>query len=213
MKRNFESTGPNWTNEQVFERWGDDNTVYFMNVPDQLMLMTQPFPLDMDPMGDGNGNRSFKDHLIVAPQGQQVTSFLCQESSNTTRTFLLPPGSSAKVFLDAWSHYQTVPFLVTAAGENGAPVKYAWYLTNYLPIPTHGANATSGEGITESGAVCPPSMNGSVESGEFVKFYKYGCFEINKRVFFRFGSTHFENFGSYKPKPKRRIPCVTKDKR
>lgn len=34
MKRNFggvQQNGP-WTNQQMLERWGDDNTVYFVNV-------------------------------------------------------------------------------------------------------------------------------------------------------------------------------------
>jgi hypothetical protein len=175
MRRNFDATvqpvkgcpGPaTWTNEQIFERWGDDNTVYFLNVPDQIMLMTGPAPLDMSDVGDGNGNRSFKESVFYVNPGEQMTSFLCEETKTTTRTFSLPPQASAKVFVDAWEHYQTVPLLVTASGEKGAQVHYEWQFYNYIPIQTGSCRSTHGNGTTESGGVsCPPSMNQSVQHG------------------------------------------------
>lgn len=118
----------------------------------------------MDQVGDGNGNRSFVENIFHVPQNQQATSFLCEETQTTTRTFVLSPGASAKVFVDAWKHYQTVPLLVTANGTNGEKVKYKWKFTNYVPIGAVVGDDSrlQGVGVTEGGAVCPTSTNQSV---------------------------------------------------
>lgn len=175
MKRNYNATVQpvdgcpgvgTWTNEQIFERWGDDNTVYFLNVPDQLLLGSGPQPLDMSEPGYGNGNRSFRESIFEVSPGTKITTFLCQETKTTTRTFALAPQATAKIFVDAWEHYQTVPLLVTARGRNGESVHYSWQFYNYVPIQTGSCNSTHGKGVTESGgAPCPPSINQSAETG------------------------------------------------
>lgn len=174
MKRNYNQTvqpvnscpgSGTWTNEQIFERWGDDNTVYFLNTADQLMLGTRPQPLDMSKPGYGNGNRSFRENVFQVGPAKTITTFLCEETKTTTRTFLLSPQASAKVFVDAWEHYQTVPLLLTASGANGEAARYSWHFTNYVPIQSGSCNSAHGKGTTETGVFCPPSINQSAETG------------------------------------------------
>ena len=79
MKRQYDYTtmpGPNWspegggtcgqlwTDEHVFERYGDDNTVYFMDVAEQLLLGSGAAPLDLPPTGQENVNRTFIRNVL-----------------------------------------------------------------------------------------------------------------------------------------------------
>jgi hypothetical protein len=118
-----------WENAHIFERWGDDNIVYFSDPVDQTLL------------GSGaGGTLAFEGSHADSPilkvaVHQSATTFLCEESDNVKRTLLLEPGASVKVFVDAWEHYQTVPLVVQVAkGHVGGQVSYQWSFSNYLPI-------------------------------------------------------------------------------
>jgi hypothetical protein len=152
-----------WKNEHIFERWGDDSIVYFTDTVDQAFLSPtsggglMPWFEDRTKQTGGNNIPSSENVVLKVPADHTATTFLCEESRNTKRTLVLGPGASAKVFVDAWEHYQTVPLILQVAAANQAPtigqgpqgVSYQWSFFNYSPI---GGSPTQGSGFA---AYCP----------------------------------------------------------
>ena len=115
MKRNFDWTvnpggaicGSQWTNEQIFERDGDDNRNYFLNEADQLSMRGGPAPWDYPAHGLGTGsNNTAIDHaapntdvVLKAVSGELISTFLCEESCNVKRIIFMYPRSAAQVFI------------------------------------------------------------------------------------------------------------------
>lgn len=154
MKRQYNYTvtpschasGRNWENKHIFERWGDDNSVYFTN-EDQLLMSN-----GLLGHGGTDWSHSSKDDVILSvPAGHTVTTFLCEEARNVKRTIRLEgPGAQAKIFVDAWEHYQTVPLIVQAAGV-GSAVAYQWSFHNYIPISSPGPTGPTGAPLSGKG--------------------------------------------------------------
>lgn len=118
----------------MFERGMDDNTYWFTDEVNQLLMHRQPAPL-----GLGSAAGITKPAAPVTRVRGSHTSHLC--SDNVMQSFLLEPMSSVLVFLDAWLPYQTVPIVASVRSVTQAPVQYAWAFTNYIPIgnaPLHG---------------------------------------------------------------------------
>lgn len=167
MKRQYDySTGPginsgrnggglcakNWTNQHIFERWGDDNSVYFQD-PTQQMMMNSPAPFDFsDPyFHNSNNYPSTEGPVVHVDSHESASTFLCEESQNVKRNISLAPGASVKVYLDAWEQWQTVPISVQVSSKsNKRTIKYEWKFFNYLPIS---GPRTEGSGEVTSG--CP----------------------------------------------------------
>jgi len=124
-----------WRNDHIFERYGDDNTVYFTDYVEQSFLSGGPSPWN---------TASSSGAVLRIPTGQRATTFLCEESQNVKRTLQLEPGSSVKIFVDAWEHYQTVPLIVQVGSTNAARIPYKWTFFNYSPI---GGSPVEGQGV------------------------------------------------------------------
>jgi len=149
--------GKNWTNKHIFERWGDDNSVYFQD-PTQKLMMNDLAPFNFsDPYYPTESNNFPRTPaadttvlLKVAP-GQNVSTFLCEESHNVKRNLCLGSGASSKVYLDAWEQWQTVPISVQVSSKSKNTIFYDWIFYNYLPI-----NGTPTDGSGQLTAGCPP---------------------------------------------------------
>lgn len=141
----------NWENKHIFERWGDDNTVYFTDTVDQAFLAGAAGPAPWTHQAGAAVNAA-NNYLpsggvaLTAPANHTATTFLCEESHNVKRKIILEPGANAKVFLDAWEHYQTVPLMVQVAASGGN-VPYQWSFHNYLPL---GGGPMKGAGLASS---------------------------------------------------------------
>lgn len=213
MKRNFDWTanpggaicGSQWSNEQVFERDGDDNRNYFFNEADQLSMRGGPAPWDYPFHDLGTGSNNTKSECpeqasLQSVSGQTVTTFLCQESQNTMRTILLYPRSAAHIYIDAWEPWQTTPISVqafTIGASGGQRAGYSWSLNNYVPI---GSSVTSGSGKAEFCSQVPhdtegPTILNTLGStarsplGEYpvsAETRAKSCYASNERPFFLF---------------------------
>lgn len=135
-----------------------------MNEADQLIMGTGPAPFDypFHALGTGSNNtnhtRPAEVIIRVAPN-DFVSTFLCSESENVKRTFLLGPGAKARIFIDAWTSWQTTPINVQAFTVNAGnePAKYNWKLYNYIPI---GSGITEGNGVAEYCSQVPADTEG-----------------------------------------------------
>lgn len=134
MKRQYDYTvrpgvtlPQEYTNQHIFERGGDDNKFYFTDHPVQITLNGSGGPAPWS-AGDEESVQ------IVAGPNRAVVTFLCEESQNARRVIQLAPGSSVKIFVDAWEHYQTVPLIMQAMSVSGQSAHLDWRFFNYIPI-------------------------------------------------------------------------------
>jgi hypothetical protein len=136
----------NWRDDHIFERWGDDNTVYFTSTPDQLILPfsgLSPYgPIDSSTTDSG----TVAEWSKVQP-GEMRTTFLCEETENVRRQLCLAPSAAVKVFIDAWESWQTTPITISTKGGG----RYTWQFFNYVPI-TGPSSGTSSPGGASSAA-------------------------------------------------------------
>jgi len=128
----------------IFERWGDDSQVYFIDPVQQFLVNSGPAPIDLDT----SLREVRKKEISVLPGKQEITEL---SDDYPQQTFLLhDANSSVKIFLDAWLPYQTVPINVFASARPSyISPSYHWEFHNYIPI---GGTAVSGSGSTP---VCP----------------------------------------------------------
>lgn len=139
-------------NDVLLERGGDDSTVYFVNRTDQLLMGTGPAPLDLASAARPLAPRSGPIEKPVQTPAMGVAC-LRPTPKDTTQAFVLHGGgASAKVFLDAWEPWQTVPLNITieAPGPLMIDTRYSYEFVNYVPL---GPVPVRGKGVAK--LACP----------------------------------------------------------
>lgn len=146
-------------NDVLFERGGDDNTQYFIDPVQQLLVNSGPAPIALGIPGI-EGGRPSSSQIVQAPL-MAVASLRGDSAAHATQSFMLHGGASVKVFLDAWEPWQTIPLNVYASAirEPAVDTRYTWSFVNYVPI---GNGPCSGRGTA---AGCPRG----VETPPFLK--------------------------------------------
>ena len=138
----------------LFERWGDDNTLYFQDSVQHLLVGSGPAPLGLDQPGKNRDEESIYTEAKYIATGTMQSAHLDSELGFVKQSFVLAAGNGTlKMFLDAWLPYQTVPITVTATKLGASGGQYSWKFENYVPIG--GCASKYGNGIAQP---CPNLM-------------------------------------------------------